>query len=384
MRLLKRLPLRLEFPGRIALARAAPARAAAPGRRPCSARAACRWREKLAADPLHAALQARRLPPARRTSPSPHCWTASPDADALAPLPVGAAVHRRAQHPADARLGTGFLNVLRDSLGGDARRQRPAAAAQRLLGRCFPSPPQHYVRNHGGDVLRGARDPSDRVERLRLQPRGRRTAGRSYTHVVVAVAPYHLVAWRQSCRACSRCWRTSSVFHWEPIVTAYLGYPPPVRLPGAMLGVPAARAVAVRPRPTADDRPARGRHQRPRPRISTCRTRRSIERIHAEIAGIICPTLPAPPGPQVIIEKRATFACRPGCSGRPATRRWPISVSGRRLRRLATIRRRWKPPCAAASPAPDGCVAGFSLTRPKPQIPSASEARPTPVRRSSA
>jgi predicted NAD/FAD-dependent oxidoreductase len=100
-------------------------------------------------------------------------------------------------------------------------------------------------------------------------------------------------------------------FAYEPILTAYLGYPRPVTLPGAMVGVGGTAHFLFQ---RADNlltavTSASGPHlDLPHATL--------VERIHAEVCRIVG-EVPRPDWSQVIVEKRATFACRPGVR-RPA------------------------------------------------------------------
>ncbi|CAB1368468.1 hydroxysqualene dehydroxylase HpnE [Denitratisoma oestradiolicum] len=199
-----------------------------------------------------------------------------------------------------------FLNVLRDSLGAER------AASDLLLPRAdfsalLPEPAARYVEARGGRLERERRihglTRSDKGWRLDQQG--------SYSHVVIATAPYHarrlIEGWPELLPLAAQL----DALDQEPIVTAYLQYPETVRLPFPMvghagdylqwlfdrgaLGGPAGLLAAVIS--------ARGRHQDLAPEILA-------RRLHEEIASIL-PDLPEPRWHKVIVEKRATFSCRP-------------------------------------------------------------------------
>lgn len=214
-------------------------------------------------------------------------------------------------HQASAQV---FLNVLRDSLGG----QR--AASDLLLPRhdfsaLLPDPAARYLETKFARVHRGRR-----IQHLEQTPEGWRVDDEGpYDHVLVATAPYHA---RQLLAAepelVPLVAQLDALGH-EPIVTAYLQYPPSVTLPFPMvgnagghlqwlfdrgaLGGPAGLLAAVIS--------AQGRHQALSPEALTAQ-------LHAEITTLL-PGLPLPSWHKVITEKRATFACTPNLE-RPTNR----------------------------------------------------------------
>ena len=202
-----------------------------------------------------------------------------------------------------------FLNVLRDSLAA-AREASDLLLPLTDFSALFPEPAEHYVRSRGGEVLRGTP-----IRAIEWTPYGFSLAGdasgRSYTHVIAAVAPYHLERLLAKLPRLQPVLEDIGRFSYEPILTAYLGYARPVRLPGAMVGVGGTAHFLFQ---HANDilaavTSARGPHlDLPHETL--------IARIHAEVCGIVGAT-PPPAWSQVIVEKRATFACRPGVR-RPA------------------------------------------------------------------
>lgn len=202
-----------------------------------------------------------------------------------------------------------FLNVLRDSLAA-AHEASDLLLPKADLSALFPEPAEHYVRSRGGEVLRGCS-----VHAIDWTPYGFHldgdASGRSYTHAIAAVAPYHLGRLAAKLPRLQPVLEDVEHFSYEPILTAYLGYPQPVSLPGPMIGVGGTAHFLFQ---QAGDilaavTSARGAHlDLPREEL--------VARIHAEICEIAGPT-PPPAWSQVIVEKRATFACRPGVK-RPA------------------------------------------------------------------
>ncbi len=201
-----------------------------------------------------------------------------------------------------------FANVLRDSLVA-ARIDSDLLLPLTDLTQLFPLPAEQFINAHGGEIKRGIR-----VEHIRFEDAQFRINEEdgTFSHVILAVAPYHLAAFAAGLPALTEAAAQVTAFSYEPIVTAYLAYPESVRLPQPMLGHadgnlqwlfdrgqlggPAGLLAAVIS--------ARGRHQDLPPDAL-------IVQLHEEIRGIL-PNLPAPRWSRVIVEKRATFACTPG------------------------------------------------------------------------
>lgn len=304
-RLLKRTPLRLEFPGEFLMR--AP-RLPAPLHTAFALLLArgLDWREKRAAIRLMQGLKARRFriepdvtvtewldgngtPPRQRR----FLWE---------PLCIAAL-----NTPADRASAQVLATVLRDSLAGE-RCASDMLLPQVDLSALFPEPAAQFIAERGGAVHTGRRVGS--LERdgsaWRIDGEG------SFAQVVVAVAPYHLTNLVPELAA--------DVAHldWEPIVTSYFSYEDWVRLRQPMLGVDAGLAQWLFDRGQLCGQhgliaaviSARGRHLD----LPTAELERGI---HREIARLV-PDLPEPLSVQTITEKRATFACVPNLQRPPA------------------------------------------------------------------
>lgn len=212
--------------------------------------------------------------------------------------------------PPDSASAQVFLNVLRDSLAA-AREASDLLIPRGDFSALFPEPAERFVRAQGGEVLRGAA-----IKAVGWDPYGFRLegdpAGRSYSHVVAAVAPYHLAQLAQNLPRLRPTLDAVSRLEYEPILTAYLAYALPVRLPEIMTGVGGTAHFLFQrsDRIIAAVTSARGPHL-------GLQREELVTRIHAEIE-TAAGRLPAPEWSQVIVEKRATFACHPGVS-RPDT-----------------------------------------------------------------
>ncbi len=187
-----------------------------------------------------------------------------------------------------------FLAVLRDSLAG------PRAASDLLvprvdLTRLFPAPAAQWLADRGSEVRCGA--PVRDLGALR----------REFGRVIVAVGPHQLEPLLPG---------ISEGFTYQPIYTAYLKYPPTVRLPLAMLGLSSGLVQWVFDRGRLEGEAgllacvisAQGDHQQMTQEelAATC---------HAELGVALGPMLgglPRPEWTQVIAEKRATVTCVPG------------------------------------------------------------------------
>lgn len=212
-----------------------------------------------------------------------------------------------------------FANVLRDSLAADR------AASDLLIPRLdlsalLAEPAARYVERKGGRIRLstpiGSIVRTDGGYRLDIDP------DVEYSHVIVAVAPYHLPRLLTGLPELAPLIAQVEALAWEPIVTCYLRYPPGTRLPHPMLGMSDGNAHWFFDRGQLDDTSeqnegliaavtsARGRHQELGKEALAAAIDAELRTLH--------PQLPAPLASQVITEKRATFACTPNLQ-RPAT-----------------------------------------------------------------
>lgn len=210
--------------------------------------------------------------------------------------------------PAERASAQVLANVVRDSLAG------PRSASDMLLPQVnltelFPAPAAQFITQRGGAVHHGRRVGSVRREAdaWRIDDAGH------FAQIVLAVAPYHLAGLMPEFAS------HVAHFDWEPIVTSYFRYPSTVRLSSPMLGVDAGLAQWLFDRGQLCGQTgliaavisARGRHLD----VPTAELERGI---HQEIACLV-PGLPSPLAVRTITEKRATFACVPDLQ-RPGAR----------------------------------------------------------------
>ena len=224
--------------------------------------------------------------------------------------------------PVEAASAQVFANVLRDSLGAGA------AASTLLLPRTdlselFPVPAARYI-----GMRRGRLRTGNAIEAIEPVPGGYHLAGdpgsQPWPHVVVATAPYHAGALLASAGGCDTLVAQIDALEHEPIVSVYLALGKGQKLAEPMVGL--VSGSTAEPAQWVFDRgqlggpeglfscviSAHGAHEAlPRDEL--------IRAVHAQLERQLERRLPAPEWSQVIVEKRATFACRPGLS-RPGIR----------------------------------------------------------------
>ena len=308
--LLRRTPLRFEFPGEFLMT--AP-RLIAPLHTAFALLLArgLDWREKWAAIRLMRGLHASgfRIEPDITVS----AWLDSNQTPSRQrrllwePLCIAAL-----NTPAERASAQVLANVVRDSLAA-ARSASDMLLPQVNLSALFPEPAARFIARGGGTVHLGHRVGSLRREddAWLIDDAG------PFRHVILAVAPYHLASLIPAL--------ASGVAHfdWEPIVTSYFSYPSTVRLSSPMLGVDAGLAQWLFDRGQLCGQKgliaavisARGRHLE----VPTAELERGI---HQEIARLV-PGLPSPLAVHTITEKRATFACVPALQRPPARTELP-------------------------------------------------------------
>jgi squalene-associated FAD-dependent desaturase len=218
--------------------------------------------------------------------------------------------------PAASASAQVFASVLQDSLAG------PRAASDLLfpavdLSALFPEPAAAYLRAKGGAVRSECG-----VKRIALTANGFKVSHdqgmNTFSHVIVAVAPYHLAPLLADLPALAQPLQLTEALRHEPIATAYLAYPDGIRLAKPMLGLTRGHAQWLFDRGALVGQrgliaaviSASGPWQVLAPE-------QLLAEIHGEI-GTVIENLPAPQWSRLIVEKRATFACTPNVR-RPTT-----------------------------------------------------------------
>lgn len=200
-----------------------------------------------------------------------------------------------------------FANVLRDSLGGgraDTDLLLPAADLDQL----FPLAAADFIRSHGGEVRL-----STRVERIDDELG---IAGERFDRIVLAVAPQHAAGFLAQHEASAAIATMLAGYAYEPIGTVYIGYPTALTLPFPMLGLDGGSEGKLGQ--WVFDRGALGGAQGVMGFVLSARgawDERDNEALaaalHAELEASLRTRLPQPLWHQVIRERRATFSCRP-------------------------------------------------------------------------
>ncbi len=204
-----------------------------------------------------------------------------------------------------------FANVVRDSLGA-------AASASELLiprinlSELFPVPAARFLAVRRGKLRTGTAVEAIRREQGQFFLTG--DPGRAgYQQVVIATAPHHAGSLLASVGDCERLAAQVEALPTEPIVSIYLALGEGTHLPHAMIG------LANGPAQWAFDRGRLGgREGLIACVISAHGPHEALSReelllaVHKQLEDELGRRLPAPQWSQVISEKRATFACRPG------------------------------------------------------------------------
>ena len=210
--------------------------------------------------------------------------------------------------PAATASAQTFLNVLRDALDG-AREASDFLIPRTDLGKLFPEPAAAFVRANGGSVRLGTpvRTLVKTPDGFVLDERAER-----YTHAILAVGPHQIDALMDRFQALATTRQNLAALAYEPIYTCYLQYPAEVLMPQAMTGFDGGTIQWVFDRGRLNRSAgllaavisARGRHQNVSQDVVA-------SAMHRELAAFL-PGLPLPLWSRVIAEKRATFSCRPG------------------------------------------------------------------------
>lgn len=205
-----------------------------------------------------------------------------------------------------------FASVLRDSLAAGA------AASELLIPRVdlselFPVPAARYLAVRRGRLRTGT--PVDAIETIDGQFRlaGDPSSRQFYAQVVLATAPHHAAPLLRSVGGCERLATQLEALPNEPITTVYMALGESVRLPHAMIGLPDGPAQWVFDRGQvggpagllAGVISAHGPHE-------ALGRDELLLAVHAQLEAALGRRLPSPQWSQIITEKRATIACRPG------------------------------------------------------------------------
>ncbi|OYD54623.1 phytoene dehydrogenase [Thauera propionica] len=311
---LAHLPLTLHVPGRLHLKAAAALPAPFHLATGLLWAKGLSWADKVAMVGMMRWLKKRdfRLPPEMTVSGLLRETRQTPAMIELVWVPLCVAALNTPAEDASAQI---FANVLRDSLAASA------SASELLIPRVdlselFPVPAARYLATRRGKLRTGnaidALHPVEGGFRLEGDP-----GSQPWPHVVVATAPYHADTLLASTGHCDRLAAQIDALPHEPIVSVYLALGKDQKLPEPMIGL--VNGATAGPAQWAFDRgqlggpeglmacviSASGPHEAlPRDEL--------ILQTHAQLERHLGRRLPSPEWSQVIVEKRATIACRPG------------------------------------------------------------------------
>lgn len=210
-----------------------------------------------------------------------------------------------------------FANTLRDSLGG-ARSDTDLLLPTADLDRLFPQPAADFIRAHGGQIRL-----STRIGKIDETPEGKlRIQDENFDRVILAVAPQHALGILAAHQHTASLATMLNAYTYEPIATVYIGYPPELRLPCPMLGLNGegenTKDAENRLGQWVFDRGALGGAAGLMGFVLSARgawdTRDNetlATTLHVELAAALQRELPPMQWHRVIRERRATFSCRP-------------------------------------------------------------------------
>jgi squalene-associated FAD-dependent desaturase len=211
-----------------------------------------------------------------------------------------------------------FVNTLRDTLGG-GRAATDLLLPAADLEQVFPAAAARFIAAHGGKIRLATR-----IESIASIDHDFELAGERFDYVVVAVGPQHAAPFLAGQQATAESARLLAGYRFEPIATVYCGYPPQLRLPFPMLGLTAQNSGQIgqwvfdrgmlcgTPGVIAFVLSGHGAWEKlDKPTL--------VAQLDSELSAALCTRLPAIEWQQVIREQRATFSCRPGLH-RPTAR----------------------------------------------------------------
>lgn len=206
-----------------------------------------------------------------------------------------------------------FANVLRDSVGASA------SAAEMLIPRVdlselLPVQAGVYLGMNGTAIHTAT--PIKRISLIdgRFFLAGDPGEGSHYSHVIVATAPYHVSSLLGEFAELSYLRSQIDALKHEPITTVYLAYDEEVRLPEAMIQLSGSvlQWLFDKQQISGEKGLLAGVISASGPHTELSREELALQAHQAMEALFPQRKLPAPRWSQVITEKRATFACKPG------------------------------------------------------------------------
>ena len=200
-----------------------------------------------------------------------------------------------------------FANVLRDSLGGE-RTDTDLLLPTAGLDHLFPRAAADFIRARGGQICL-----STRVGHI---DNTLGISGEAFDRIILATAPQHAATILAQRKETAGIAAMLARYAYEPIGTAYAGYPPTLTLPFPMLGLGDGTGKNIGQ--WVFDRGALGGEKGLMGFVLSAdgdwdqRSNESlITTLHDELESALQARLPPPLWHQVIRERRATFSCRP-------------------------------------------------------------------------
>ncbi len=217
--------------------------------------------------------------------------------------------------PPDRASAQVFVSVLRDSLGGK-RADTDLLLPKVDLNSVFPDAAARFITGHGGTITL-----SRRVEQIE---EALRIEGKTFDDIVIATAPQHAVTLLQGHPQTAAVAGMLGDYCYEPIGTVYLGYPAGLRLPFPMLGMEGGSPDRLGQ--WVFDRGQLGGAEGVMGCVLSAEgawderdSKTLAAALHIELQETLGQAIALPQWHQVIRERRATFSCRPGLP-RPESR----------------------------------------------------------------
>lgn len=203
-----------------------------------------------------------------------------------------------------------FLRVLYDAFA-HRRRDSDLLLTASDLGALLPDPALHFIEAHGGQVRLGERVEALRIEHGQVIGVQARNAGTvDCEQVVIATGPAAAMRLLAPHPSLGETAHGLGKLRYQPLVTVYLRYPEPVRLPVPLIGILGGMGQWV------FDRRINGQPGLIGVVMSGVGPHMDLDntalgtRIAAELAQLF-PEWPEPAAQLVIREKRGTFSCEP-------------------------------------------------------------------------